>query len=61
MKFSDVKTLEHFLKEYSYNSSGKPEPSGQQPIGQNAKTNDKDSITPKSQPIPIKNIEKDSF
>jgi hypothetical protein len=60
MKFTDVKTLEHFLKEYSYNSSGKPTPSGQQSIGQNAKADDKDSITPQIQPIPIKNIKKDT-
>ena len=33
MKFTDVKTLEHLLKEYSYNSSGKPTPSGEQKMG----------------------------
>ena len=37
MKFSDVKTLEHILKEYSYNSSGPPLPSGNQKHGQVAK------------------------
>jgi len=37
MKFSDVKTLEHILKEYSYNSSGPPQPSGNQKHGQTAK------------------------
>ena len=60
MKFKDVKTLEHLLKEYSYKSSGKPTPSGQQSIGQDAKKDDEDSITPESQPIPIKDIKKDS-
>ena len=60
MKFTDVKTLEHLLKEYSQKSSVNPTPSGQQSIGQNAKTDDNDSITPKSQPIPIKDIKKDS-
>ena len=33
MKFTEVKTLEHLLKEYSYNSSGKPTPSGDQTMG----------------------------
>ena len=40
MKFTDVKTLEHLLKEYSYKSSGKPTPSGDQ---NNGRRNDKDS------------------
>ena len=40
MKFSDVKTLEHILKEYSYNSSGPPIPSGNQKHGQTAKAVD---------------------
>jgi len=56
MKFTDVKTLEHFLKEYSYKSSGKPTPSGEQMIGQN----DKDSITPKGDKKLIKDVEKNS-
>ena len=60
MKFKDVKTLEHLLKEYSYKSSGNPTPSGQQSIGQNAKADSKDSITPQSQPIPIKTIKKNT-
>ena len=38
MKFTDIKTLEHLLKEYSYNSSGAPEKSGDQGHGTNAKS-----------------------
>ena len=39
MKFTDVKTLKHLLKEYSFNSSGAPEKSGDQAHGTNAKSN----------------------
>ena len=56
MKFTDIKTLEHLLKEYSYKSSGKPTPSGEQTIGKD----NKDSITPKGDTKLIKDIEKDS-
>jgi len=39
MKFTDVKTLKHLLKEYSYNSSGAPTKSADQEHGTNAKQN----------------------
>ena len=55
MKFTDVRTFEHLLQEYSYNSSGKPQPSGSQSHGQNSK--DKDS---KGVPVAVKTVQKDT-
>ena len=45
MKFTDVKTLEHFLKEYSYKSSGKPTPSGDQTMGASKKDSGEEFAT----------------
>ena len=45
MKFTDVKTLEHFLKEYSYKSSGKPTPSGDQAMGSSKKDSGEEFAT----------------
>ena len=45
MKFTDVKTLEHFLKEYSYKSSGIPTPSGDQTMGASKKDSGEEFAT----------------
>tara|TARA_R110001592_G_scaffold1805_6_gene10772 strand:+ start:1405 stop:7860 length:6456 start_codon:yes stop_codon:yes gene_type:complete len=45
MKFTDVKTLEHFLKEYSFRSSGKPTPSGDQTMGASKKDSGEEFAT----------------
>ena len=61
MKFTDVKTLEHLLKEYSYNSSGAPEKSGDQGHGTKAKSNisiaKKSTLSPTVTGTPIKKQE----
>jgi hypothetical protein len=47
VKFKNIKTIEHILKEYSYSSSGEPKKSGEQKHGSIAKQTPKQPLATK--------------